>query len=301
MLSRGGHTEGTIASAPTTLAAAPKGQIIYVGNEDVTNGGYWTTDSDGNVTAYTGEGTPSDNYIHYDTDTNTLTLHNVTIKTSNAHMNLSGSAIGVLNGSGDAELTIQLEGDNTIENVSRGIRVFSESSGTANLTITGEGSLDASGSQYGISIQSNDGDVALSIQTADVTTTATGIAIPAGVYLHADVNCDASLSVEGGSLTATVSAADATYHEGIRFIFGGGFTDPGTPRLTISNHAIVWANGGISENSNKSDLEVGADSTKTNGGIVFNGDEGTVYGNVTLQEDLTISEGESLDIPNDAA
>lgn len=119
--------------------------------------------------------------------------------------------------------------------------------------------------------------------------------------MHADVNCDASLSVEGGSLTATVSAADATYHEGIRFIFGGGFTDPGTPRLTISNHAIVWANGEISENSNNSDLEVGADSTKTNGGIVFNGDEGTVYGNVTLQKDLTISEGESLDIPNDAS
>lgn len=119
--------------------------------------------------------------------------------------------------------------------------------------------------------------------------------------MHPDINCDASLSVEGGSLTATVSAADATYHEGIRFIFGGGFTDPGTPRLTISNHAIVWANGGISVNSNNSDLEVGADSTKTNGGIVFNGDEGTVYGNVTLQEDLTISEGESLDIPNDAS
>lgn len=50
----------------TALAAVPEGQIIYVGNESVTNGGYWTTDSNGNVTAYTGGDTPTDNYIHYD-------------------------------------------------------------------------------------------------------------------------------------------------------------------------------------------------------------------------------------------
>ena len=36
-------------------------------------------------------------------------------------------------------------------------------------------------------------------------------------------------------------------------------------------------------------------------GIVFNGDEGTVYGSVTLQEDLTIGEGESLTVPSGAS
>ena len=173
MLSRGGHTEGTVASEPTILAAMPDGQVLYVGNVNITSTGYWATDSDGNVTS-TGATQPSDNYIHYDAGTNTLTLHNATIKKGVA-------AISVLNQNCVAELTIQLEGDNTIDNVSTGIRVISKSSGTANLTIMGEGSLDASGSQYGISIQSNDGDVALSIQAADVTTTATGIAIPAGV------------------------------------------------------------------------------------------------------------------------
>lgn len=68
-----------VGTAPA-LAAAPDNQVIYVGGEKVTSGGYWTTDSDGSVTQYTEEGTPSDNYIHYDADTNTLTLHNATIK-----------------------------------------------------------------------------------------------------------------------------------------------------------------------------------------------------------------------------
>ena len=35
----------------TALAAAPIGQVIYVGNENVTSGGYWTTDSEGKVTS----------------------------------------------------------------------------------------------------------------------------------------------------------------------------------------------------------------------------------------------------------
>ena len=136
----------------TALAAAPDGQVIYVGNENVTSGGYWTTDSNGNVTPYTGEGTtPSDNYIHYDKEANTLTLHNATIKESLDYTDSNGdssfinsSAIGVLNQHGNAELTIQLEGSNTIAEVSQGIYVLahSQSTGSSSLTITGNGSLD---------------------------------------------------------------------------------------------------------------------------------------------------------------
>lgn len=103
----------------TALAAAPSVQVLYAGGVQISSTGYWTTDSDGNVTS-AGATQPSDSYIHYDAGNNTLTLHNATIKTSNDHVNVSGSAIGVLNGSGDAALTIQLEGDNTIENVNIG-------------------------------------------------------------------------------------------------------------------------------------------------------------------------------------
>ena len=47
-------------------------------------------------------------------------------------------------------------------------------------------------------------------------------------------------------------------------------------------------------------VQVGAGSDG-NGGIVFNGKSGTVYGDVELQEDLEIGEGESLTIGKDAS
>ena len=57
----------------TALAAAPDYQVIYVGGVKISSTGYWTTDSDGNVTAYTSGDTPTDNYIQYDVANNTLT------------------------------------------------------------------------------------------------------------------------------------------------------------------------------------------------------------------------------------
>ncbi|MEE0749172.1 S-layer homology domain-containing protein [Evtepia sp.] len=47
-------------------------------------------------------------------------------------------------------------------------------------------------------------------------------------------------------------------------------------------------------------VQVGAGSDG-NGGIVFNGKSGTVYGNVTLQDDLEIKSGESLTVGKDAS
>lgn len=275
----------------TALAAVPEGQIIYVGNESVTNGGYWTTDSNGNVTAYTGGDTPTDNYIHYDVANNTLTLHNATIKESvstNTSTFIAGAAIGVLNQNGDAELTITLEGTNTIAEVGKGIYVLANSTGGATLTITGDGSLDASARQTGIWVQSNNGDAALFIQNAKVEATGTSY----GVNVQSRESSTASLTVDGGSLTASVNA-------NIWFQFGSGASGSGTPTVTVSNNAIVRANGGIANNSSSPiQYETGSDST---GGIVFDGKNGTVYGSVTLQEDLTIGEGESLTLDDGAS
>lgn len=154
----------------TALAATPNGQVLYVGGVQISSTGYWTTDSDGNVTASTAGETPTDNYIHYDAENNVLTLHNATIKNElefNASIEggtfISGSAIGVFNKSGNAELTISLVGTNTIANVGKGIFVLasSASTGSSNLTIQGDGSLNASASQTGIWVQSNGNNAAL--------------------------------------------------------------------------------------------------------------------------------------------
>ena len=69
--------------------------------------------------------------------------------------------------------------------------------------------------------------------------------------------------------------------------------------MTVSNNAIVRANGGIANNSSTS-IQYGT-GNKENGGIVWNGTGGTVYGDVELQEDLEIGEGESLTIPDGAS
>ena len=282
----------------TALATAPDRQVIYVGNENVTSGGYWMTDSNGNVTAYTEDGTtPSNNYIHYNKEANTLTLHNATIKKGLDYSEgiqggtyIPGSAIGVLNLNGDAELTITLAGTNTIEDVSTGIFVLAHSSSTgdASLTITGSGSLTASGNINGINVQSNGDNATLTIQSADVTLN--GVTVQAG-STYSSGEHTITLSVEGGSLTASGST-------GISFDSASSDTVSAT-NLTVSNNAIVRAND-VGSNISGVELAIGADNSSS-GGIVFDGDEGTVYGSVTLQEDLTIERGQTLDIPSGAS
>ena len=279
----------------TALAATPNGQVIYVGNENVTNGGYWTTDSDGNVTASTAGETPTDNYISYDAENNVLTLHNATIKESvstETNSFIAGAAIGVHNQNGAAELTITLEGTNTIAEVGKGIYLLADSTGGATLTITGDGSLDASARQTGIWVQSNNGDAALFIQNAKVEATGTST-VGYGVNVQSSNSSTAALTVDGGSLTASGSP-------GILYDSIGSGTVPNTTALTISNSAIVDAReGGIGAGLLQDLKEVSPADDSV--GIVFDGDDGTVYGNVTLDENLTIGEGESLTLAENAS
>ena len=287
----------------TALAAAPSGQELYVGGVQLSSTGYWTTGSDGTVTS-AGNTQPVDNYIHYDADTNTLTLHNATIKKELAYdqntpagSTIPGSAIGVLNQSGDAELTVQLEGSNTIDGVSTGICVHSSGGGAA-LSITGNGTLVIDSTFGPIRVIGFNANAALSIENAKVTATSSygfGVTVQSGN----SENSSASLTVDGGSLTATAPSNNVS---GILFVFGSGGSGSGTPNLTVSGNATVRANGsagGITSNSSTG-VHYGTGSNST-GGIVWNGKDGTVYGKVELQENLEIGEGESLTIEDGAS
>ena len=193
---------------------------------------------------------------------------------------ISGAAIGMANSSGNAELTIHLEETNTVS-ASTGVHVYTIS-GAATLNITGDGSLEASGSTNGINVQSNSNKATLAINNAKVTATSEfGI----GVSVQAGNSSDASLTVEGGSLTAS----GASGRKGILF-------PEGNPSLNVSDSAIVRASGGIASGTNENDPV-----TPSGVGIVFDGNTGTVYSNVTLKEDLEIGEGESLTIGKDAS
>lgn len=189
-------------------------------------------------------------------------------------------------------------GSNTIAEVGKGIYVLaiSQSTGSSSLTIMGNGSLDTSSSQTGIWVQSNSNDAALSIKNAKVTATIVDSYGSDGVRVQSEGSFSASLTVDGGSLTATGSGATFA---GIQLLFGSGGSVSGTPTVTASNNAIVRANGGIANNSSSPiQYKTGNDGT---GGIVWNGSNGTVYGEAILQEDINIGEGESLTIGDGAS
>lgn len=294
---------GVVPMLPVTaLAAGPN--TVYVGGVALTGSSdgsvYATTNENGEVIT---EGATADNY-NIKWDGSTLTLHNATIKKGLAYdentpagSTIHGSAIGVLNQSGYAELTVQLEGSNMIDEVSTGIYVHSSGGGAA-LSIAGNGTLFIDSTFCPIQVISFNGNAALSIENAKVTATSSyynGVTVQSGN----SENSSASLTVDGGSLTATAPSNNVS---GIRFVFGSGGSGSGTPNLTVSGNATVRANGsagGITSNSSTG-VQYGTGGKET-GGIIWNGTEGTVYGNVTLQEDITIGEGESLTIGDGAS
>ena len=281
---------------PVTALAAET-NTVYVGGVALAGSSdsiiYATTNENGEVITNDAD---ANNY-NIKWDGSTLTLRGATIKKElNADkdplINITGAAIGVLNQYGDAELTITLEGTNTIEDVSVAIYMYAPSTGRANLTITGDGSLDVSASSTGIRIQSYSGDAAVSIENAKVTATAKW---GSGVHVRCNTNSSASLTVNGGNLTSSGSP-------GILYdTFASSI--PSTIEFIVSNSALVDARGGgIGAGSLLEGLEE-VSPADDSVGIVFGHDRsdskaGTVYGDVTLDESLTINEGETLTVPD---
>lgn len=275
-------------------ALAAEGDAVYVGGVElrgsVSGPVYATTDEDGNVTT---SGAGEDNWnVRWDGGTLTLKDAYITGYVGDPTNLIFPAAIGVVDSSGNAELTIQLEGSNTV-GAPMGVYVHA-TRGTATLVIEGGGSLKASSSpNEGIQVQSDSGDASLAIQGADVTATSVYGQV---VTVQASKDSDASLTVEGGSLTATGGGASGA---GILFTTNG-VAAPRTFSLSVGGSALVDARGGgIQAGSGSSAQEVTPASGST--GIVFDGGEGTVYGDVTLQDDLEIGANESLTIPAGAS
>lgn len=267
----------------------------------VAESSYWTTGTDGMLVSTTDGGSWN---VKYDPNTNTLTLKNATIKTT--HTSSEDAVIYAHSAGGSAvSLTINLEGTNKIEcnTASYGIYVnaemASESYGTdASLTITGTGSLAVSSSGYGIWVKSGSGNASLTINKASVEANTTSPHhYHAGVYVQSSTNASVSpnlsLAVNGGSLTASGTSSD-----GIQFNVGSSQATGATTSLTVSENAIVDARtGGITATRGLTDLPTPTPTGENSSGIVFDGTEGTVYGNVELQKDLEIKSGETLTIP----
>lgn len=297
--------------APLMMRAAPLAAAegapnsLYVGNQQVISSSditYWTTDTSGGLVS----ALESDSWnVKYDPSTATLTLKGAKISGSYHQYNNPYTAGIYAQGSSNqpVTLTIELIGENTITGTF-GIYVNAEinasSYGTnATLTIMGDnnGSLEVSGSDHGIFVKSGTGNASLNIKNVAVTSSTDG-EYAAGVNVQSGANAtgspNISLSVNGGSLTASGTGNS----DGILFYVGSSQATGATTSLTVSENAIVDArNGGISASGISETLPTPKPTGENSSGIVFDGSTGTVYGNVTLDESLTINQGETLTVP----
>lgn len=302
----------------TALAAGEDAPAkLYVGNQAVIVANtvtYWTTDNSGGLTRVENATDDSNDWtVRYNPNTATLTLNEATITGSSDSSVSKGAGIYALCSSEKPVfLTIELIGTNTITG-SYGIYVEAQQGETvgtnASLLIQtsgDDGSLEVSGSSYGIYVKSGTGNASLTIKDASVVASCcSSYDSYAGVCVHSGSDATSSpklsLAVDGGSLTTSASKGN----DGIQFYVGANGVTSETTSLSVTNNAIVDArNGGISASgvSGNPNVDIGSTgSTGSTGGIVWNGSEGTVYGDVTLQDDLEIKSGETLTIPDGAS
>lgn len=282
--------------APLMMRAAPLAAEeikLFIGGQQITENGCY---ENRNGTWTKVDGTePANGQFSYDAATFTLTLNEAEI-TNNQTVNVAegytyyGSVIA-FSQTADVSLKIVVsQGTSTITGTG-GIRVES-TTGDVSLSIAGPGSLDVEpkGSSSGITLCSSK-NMNLDIDGADVTASS-----PAqyGVYLisSTDASSTSTITVNNGSLTTGGNG-----HVGI-YYYWSDTNNAGTSSLTVSGNAVVdTRNSRILTNNKETGVQVGAGSDG-NGGIVFNGKSGTVYGDVELQKNLEIGEDETLTIPD---
>lgn len=271
---------------PVTALAAD-GIELYIAGQLITESGCYAN-QDGTWTKVDGT-EPASGQFYYDADTVTLTLNEAKIVnyqdvTVGGRFTYRGSVIA-FSQSADVSLNIVVsQGTSTITGTG-GIRVMSEA-GDASLSISGPGSLEVK------NVSNDSGIVLIGSKNVNLGINSADVAISDvqyyGVVLAAGDECKSTATINDGNLTASGSTV------GIYFM---RLYNDGPSSLTVSGNAVVdteGSTGGIINGSPDS-FQVGADGES--GGIVFNGKSGTVYGDVTLQDNLTINEGETLTIP----
>ena len=279
-----------VAPAPAqAVENAPKELIVANVTVDVAQDGYWTTDPETGKLTVTQD--PTAYNVRYDADEGTLYLSGATIGKGT----VSGGTHSIYAfGESGVSLTIHLAGES---HLSSGVPIYVTSdTGNTELNIEGDGKLNAEGTAWG------NGGIFL-MSGASLTT-------GGGSYLTitdgADVvsNCPKSTAVmfytrPGGEAILTVMDASLTangwYPTGDpRGIFFSRLEGTGTADfiLRLADNGIVRAN----KVAILSGHTLRHQYNSASGGMYFNGDAGTVYGAVTLQEDLSIGEDETLTI-----
>ena len=230
---------------------------------------------------------------------------NITITGGNIAATGNGGA-GIGGGNGGDGGTIKItSGTVTANGVSTGAGIGGGNGGDGGtIEITG-GTITASGgsggagigggfriTQIGVDpIGGNGGTITIS-GTANVEAQGSGNGAGIGGGGGNNANnggAGGTITINGGTVTATSGNGNGAGIGG-----GGGSSSGGT--LAMDGNALVYASRLANNNANGQ-----TNTSGVTGGILFDGDDGTVYGNVELEDDLTIEPGQTLTIPGDAS
>ena len=159
-----------------------------------------------------------------------------------------------------------------------GIGGGKDSGSGGNIIIHG-GTVKATGGGLAAGIGGGNGGSGGTVTIHGGNVTATGGPSAAGIGGGLN-GSGGNITIHGGSVTATCGSLAAGIGDGD----GGSGSSFATG---ADGHALIVANGGISDTSNQNSWS----------GIIFDGNTGTVYGDQTLQENLKISSDKTLTVP----
>ena len=198
--------------------------------------------------------------------------------------NSGGWDAGIGGGNGKAAGTITIHGGEVTANGSNGGAGIGGGSGagfdTSGGTITiHDGTVKATGGGSGAGIGGGNSGSGGTITIHGGNVTATGGGSGAGIG-GGYSGSGGTITIHGGSVTATCGSLAAGIGDG-----NGG--SGGSFATGADGHALIFANGGISDTSNRDSWS----------GIIFEGDTGKVYKDQTLQENIEIPLGKTLTVP----
>ena len=162
-------------------------------------------------------------------------------------------------------------------------------------TVTGTGGDTEAGDSFGICAGDTTSYNVVTVSIKNATVTATGGTATngsSGGISATNTIADVEVTIENAAVTTTGGAAEQGSY-GILAETTGTAVD-----VTINGNSVVRANmTGVEDVDGE---PISGDSIDKQNGIIFENGEGTVYGNVELQEDLTVGADESLTIPQGA-
>ena len=232
---------------------------------------------------------------------------NITV--SDVYIDMSGTSNACAFDMSGATVNLTLTGENVLKSGSNRAGLQAPSGATLVITAASTGSLTATSSQYGAGIGGGNDGAGGTITISGGTVTATGgsggagigggyngaggtksisggtviaTAVSGGAGIGGGQNgWDGTTSISGGMVTATGGAGAG---------IGGGYNGGGGTITAITGNAVVIAS------SIQPELPSG---NNLGPAIIFNGNDGIMYGDVTLTQNVTFPSGRTLVIKND--